>query len=84
DEATVLAHLQCISAKFQTADAELSDAIDVSYMENLFYKVDKRTQRWGWLRIPQNLKDLYVRFWGVIEPSRIEALERNRRRKKTP
>jgi hypothetical protein len=84
DEETVLAHLQCISERLQTADKQLADAIDVSYMENLFYKLDKRSQRWGWLRIPQNLKDLYIQFWGVIGPSRIEALERNRRRKKAP
>jgi hypothetical protein len=84
DEKTAIAHLECFSEKLHTADADLCDSIDVSYMENLFNGVDKRTQRWAWLRIPQNLKDLYIGFWGVIAPSRIAALESNRRRKKAP
>ena len=75
DEAVVMQHLNFFSAQLDWADDDVRRVIDVNYVENLLGRLDKRSQRWGWRRIPQNLKELYLAFWGKISPSRIEVLE---------
>ena len=40
--------------------------IDVSYIENLFWKVDKETTSKYWSLLPTDMQALYIRFHGKI------------------
>ncbi len=75
EETVVARHLQFYSAQLEIADDDARGVIDVSYVVNLLRLLDKRSQRWGWRRIPPNLKELYLAFWGKISPRWIEMLE---------
>jgi hypothetical protein len=75
DDVVVMRHLTFFSLHLDTADDDVRRMIDVNYVENLLCRLDKRAQRWGWRRIPANLKQLYIAFWGKISPGRIAMLE---------
>ncbi len=44
-----------------SGNANLKDAIDVSFVEPLAFQ---KSDKWAWEIMPQQLKDLYVRFHG--------------------
>ena len=75
DEATAVAHMTYMSDKLEKADADARYAIDVDYVENFLYKLSLKKKRWAWTLIPQNLKDLYVAFWGEITPRKMARIQ---------
>ena len=64
-----------MSDKLEKADADARYAIDVDYVENFLYKLSLKKKRWAWTLIPQNLKDLYVAFWGEITPRKMARIQ---------
>ena len=75
DDRIVSGHLTIVSATYVTADKHLKGFIDVNYMEDLFYDVDVESSRWGWQRVPQNLRDLYTTYWNSVAPRYVTRLE---------
>jgi len=53
-----------ISSNFNTGDKEVKNCIDVSFTENLFWKVPSLKAEPYWEVFPLNLKELYVNFHG--------------------
>ena len=53
-----------ISRQFETGDIDTRKAIDVAFVENLFWKVGKSEALPYWDIMPRNHKDLYVGFHG--------------------
>jgi len=51
-----------ITFALATSKHEVIHCIDVSFVENLFWRVPKEKARPYWLRLPQPLKDLYIGF----------------------
>ena len=75
DEAVVMQHLNFFSAQLDRADDGVRGVIDVNYVENLLCRLDKRSQRWGWRRIPQNLKESTLRFGARSALGRFRCLK---------
>ncbi len=46
---------------YRSGNASLKDAIDVSFVEPLTFQ---KSDKWAWEAMPQQLRDLYVRFHG--------------------
>jgi hypothetical protein len=54
-----------MSGKLRTASKTVEEYIDVSYVESLKWDIkDKKTLKWDWNLIPENLKELYRETWG--------------------
>ena len=53
-----------ISLNFNTEDKEVKNCIDVSFTENLFWKVPSLKAQPYWELFPLNLRELYVNFHG--------------------
>ena len=53
-----------LSSKFDVGDEHVKDCIDVSFTENLFWRVASSKAKPYWLCLSANLKELYVRFHG--------------------
>lgn len=53
-----------ISTQFEVGDHETKNAIDVAFVENLFWRVGKNEAAPFWAALPPNLKRLYVGFHG--------------------
>lgn len=51
-----------ISGSFESGGPEIKKAIDVAFVENLFWQVPEVNSESYWEVLPQNLKDLYVGF----------------------
>ena len=64
DEALVASHLAFMSDQLDHADDAVRTHIDVYYVESLMWDLDADGKRWGWERIPANLKRLYIDLWG--------------------
>ena len=65
DDRTVVAHFDYISNKLKTASKVEANYIDVYYIEPLMWDIkDKNTKKWGWSRLPTNLRGLYRKMWG--------------------
>lgn len=75
DEVTAVAHMTYMSEKLEGADADARYAIGVDYVENFLDGLSLKNQRWAWTLIPQNLKDLYVAFWGEITPRKMARIK---------
>ncbi len=75
NESVVTGHLSVIAKTLEGCGPYLRDLIDVNYMEDLFYKVDVRSSRWGWRRVPPSLRQLYIDFWGRIIPRYVARLQ---------
>jgi len=48
--------------QFSTGSPEVQNCIDVSFVENLVWRVSSEKARPYWLRIPDLLKNLYLEF----------------------
>lgn len=65
DKQPALSHLKYMSNKFKIASTIEQEYIDVFYVEPLMWDIrDKKTLKWGWGLIPDNLKALYKKMWG--------------------
>jgi hypothetical protein len=64
NEDVARAHLEYISHLLDHADDKVKEYIDVYYVEVLMYDLDDESKRVGWRLIPDNLKELYIGFWG--------------------
>lgn len=53
-----------ISSEFTVGSDEVRDCIDVSFTENLFWRVPAECAKPYWANFPRNLRELYVRFHG--------------------
>ena len=53
-----------ISSNFNAGDKEVKNCIDVSFTENLFWKVPSEKAEPFWKLFPVNLRELYVNFHG--------------------
>ena len=51
-----------ISKSLLEADEHLKKAIDVAFVENLFWQVPAKKAKNYWVSLPNNLKELYVNF----------------------
>jgi len=56
--------LEFISAVFNSGCEEIKKAIDVAFVENLFWAVYENKSESYWTLLPENLKKLYVDFHG--------------------
>lgn len=64
NEQVVQAHLSYVSNLLIGANEKVHEYIDVYYVEELMYDLDEQSKQWGWFRIPENLRALYVAMWG--------------------
>jgi len=53
-----------ISRNFDEGNNEVKDCIDVSLVENLFWKVPKNKAKIYWKSLPFNFRTLYINFHG--------------------
>ena len=51
-----------IRHSFHTGDDEIKEAIDVAFVENMFWQVPEKKAKSYWHGFPAVLKDLYVSF----------------------
>ncbi len=51
-------------AKLRGGDSEVKTCIDVSFVENLFWRVAQRNSARVWPKVPKSLQTLYVGFHG--------------------
>lgn len=56
--------LDTISQEYRKGSAEVEKAIDVAFVENLYFHVAKDSAEPFWVIMPDNLKCLYVSFHG--------------------
>lgn len=54
--------LSTISDKFEKGDEDIKKAIDVAFVENLFWRVTGSKAANYWAALPENLRRLYVEF----------------------
>ncbi|ODB95942.1 DUF7674 family protein [Candidatus Thiodiazotropha endoloripes] len=54
--------LQILSTAYETHEEEVRQAIDVAFVENLFWKVPEINCKSYWEALPKNLKELYEGF----------------------
>ncbi len=54
------------SEAFEKGDQEIRNCIDVSFVENLFWKVSSEKCKVYWKYLPENLKHLYIGFHGKV------------------
>ncbi|WP_078118504.1 DUF7674 family protein [Thiosocius teredinicola] len=62
DPALYGALLKVISNAFESEGAEIAKAIDVAFVENLFWEVPEHQAASYWAALPRGLKELYVNF----------------------
>jgi hypothetical protein len=55
-------YLEFMAARLDGNDAQIYEYIDVYYVENLFWDAPKPAAERGWRCLPENLKDLYLKF----------------------
>jgi len=55
---------ELISTVFDTGCEEIKKAIDVAFVENLFWAVYENKSECYWALLPENLKKIYVNFHG--------------------
>jgi hypothetical protein len=68
-------HLDAVASLLALGAAEVRDAIDVSYAENLMWNVDDpKKRRAGWAIVPAELQDLYEAMWGPFREIRTWTL----------
>jgi translation initiation factor 2 alpha subunit (eIF-2alpha) len=51
--------LKIISTAYETSEVEVRQAIDVAFVENLFWQVPEIKCKSYWEELPKNLKELY-------------------------
>ncbi|WHI45260.1 hypothetical protein [Microbulbifer sp. VAAF005] len=56
--------LKTISSVYEHGESGIMKAIDVAFVENLFWQVNSDNARPYWEVMPKNLKGLYVEFHG--------------------
>ncbi|GAA5445473.1 hypothetical protein Misp06_03676 [Microbulbifer sp. NBRC 101763] len=56
--------LETISSEYEHGESGIMKAIDVAFLENLFWQVNSDNARPYWEVMPKNLKWLYVGFHG--------------------
>ncbi|WP_444884626.1 DUF7674 family protein [Microbulbifer sp. PSTR4-B] len=56
--------LETISSEYEHGESGIMKAIDVAFVENLFWQVNSDNARPYWEVMPKNLKGLYVGFHG--------------------
>ncbi|WP_444902864.1 hypothetical protein ACJJH9_06860 [Microbulbifer sp. DLAB2-AF] len=56
--------LEIISSEYEHGESGIMKAIDVAFVENLFWQVNSDNARPYWEVMPKNLKGLYVGFHG--------------------
>jgi hypothetical protein len=54
------------SEVFEKGVPEIRNCIDVSFVENLFWKVSSENSEIYWQLLPENLKHLYLGFHGKV------------------
>ncbi len=57
-------HLAHVSRLLASSDSTILEFVDAYYVEVLMFGLDEVSTKWGWERIPDNLKQRYVAFWG--------------------
>lgn len=55
---------QAVSREFCVGQETVRNAIDVAFVENLFWQVPADCAKKYWATLPENLKELYVGFHG--------------------
>lgn len=55
---------ETISNAFSTEGSDIKNAIDVAFVENLFWQVPENKSECYWVVLPKTLKELYVNFHG--------------------
>ncbi|WP_444939351.1 DUF7674 family protein [Microbulbifer sp. JMSA002] len=60
----VVSMLVDIGHAYTQGEDDLQNAIDVAFVENLFWQVPKDKSKPYWEKLPGNLQDLYVGFHG--------------------
>jgi hypothetical protein len=71
------AYLNFISERLRIATPEESKYIDTNYTEVLFFGATEKAIDIGWPLVPQNLKDLYIKFHGY-PPAEINRIRKHR------
>ncbi|WP_432720805.1 hypothetical protein R0381_002921 [Jeongeupia wiesaeckerbachi] len=51
-----------VSSRFLSGDVDVKQAIDVAFVENLFWNVSSSASELYWNTLPEVLKDLYLNF----------------------
>ena len=51
-----------IGRGFSVGEEEVKKAIDVAFVENLFWQVSEKESEVYWAALPENLKSLYLGF----------------------
>lgn len=64
DQQEVEKHLRFFAVELDRRSDAVKNCIDVSYVENLMWDLKREDKAWFWPRIPENLRKLYVAFWG--------------------
>ena len=59
-----VAYLTYMSEKLRIATVERRKFIDVYYVEHLFWQASPVAIKQGWKLVPENLKSLYLAFYG--------------------
>ncbi|MCG7977581.1 MAG: hypothetical protein N0E58_05515 [Candidatus Thiodiazotropha endolucinida] len=54
--------LQIISTAYEAEEEEIRQAIDVAFVENLFWQVPETKSKSYWEALPENLRELYEGF----------------------
>ncbi|ODB95165.1 hypothetical protein A3197_17545 [Candidatus Thiodiazotropha endoloripes] len=68
DKEKVLASFILAERCFRQGDEAMKNAIDVSFVEGVLSLLNKEEKEWGWVLMPELLKELYVDFWGRLRP----------------
>lgn len=66
DEEKVLASFMLAERCYRRGDEAMKNAIEVSFVEGVLSLLSKEDKKWGWERMPQLLKDLYIGFGANI------------------
>jgi hypothetical protein len=64
DVARGMSYLSFMSERLNVANSKEYEAVDVYYVENLFWPPHSDAAKLGWPLVPDNLKALYLRFHG--------------------
>ena len=65
DKDNVLKHFSFFTSYLNNGTDVIKNCIDVSYIENLFWKVDKETSELFWPLLPKQMQELYIDFHGL-------------------
>jgi hypothetical protein len=71
------AYLNFMSKRLNNATPEEAKYIDTYYTEVLFHESSEKAISIGWPLVPQNLKDLYIKFHGY-QPGELKKIRKHR------